>query len=657
MITALLLTILPTLLFYILLPKIGIQIKSPYLKCAFSWFAGMYLFTICTFLLAVLLSFFTSSVLLKATYTSLILVQIILLFFAKDVGTRILSLKQTIKRFFFPQPVNLFLVLFCLLFSFFFYTPHLTIQDQKIYTSPIYWDFHWHVGLIQNFAYGDNFPPVNESFSGVPHTYHYFWGVLTAMYEVGGLDLVTAINFVSILGFFFILIAIIGCSEEFFRSKGAGTIAVLLMITSSSWHALYYFSKIPNDQNLFETIVHIATNTQHLFRASLVQGDIYNYVGVFFNLFYFLEERQMIFGVVYLLLCTWIIYRREQLSNPVLFCLGLCMGAYFLWHLYIAIMVLCALIFVAVFGGDRKKTLFLLLGFCLTFGALYLYFKQLITSPWFYPTITQFPKINLEFAGGEYKPFSFGSFIDYYNFSYGSKIFFFIASCVLLWIKNKKLFLTLIAIVLPTFLLVNTIQLSPAVISENHKWLRPMNVIVDLAVAFILYKAFFSRKKIALIALGVVFLFMLTISGIIELMPFLNSKPTQYYASYPSPLTTAIRQQSPQQATFIGGDLTEIQLAGRRVFTGDTLGGNMQFKKAERKRIINEIYTAQSITAFCNLTRSNSIDYVEFIAYPVSLKKPLQNLPHFTSINDQNEPVLFIDTKNSCKSKPSSVIK
>lgn len=650
MLIALLITILPTLLMLILLPKLGLKIRSNYFAIAFAWFSGMYLFTIGTFLLALVYSTFFHVVLMKATYTTLIIVQIILFFFAKDFGNLLLSFRHLFRRNPSKYWSHSIIVTFCLLFALAFFMPQLALHNNHIYRSPIYWDFHWHAALVQNFVYGDNFPPQNEAFSGVPETYHFFWGVVAAIYEISGLNVVDAINTISIITFFFLLITVIGLCEELFHSKYVGVIAVILILTSSSLHALYSFTTLPSHQDIFVTIRNIFTNTSNPFWSSLLHVNQPYYEGPMFNLFYFLEERQLIFGTVYLLLCTWIITKREQMSRSLLFGLGIGMGAFFLWHLYVAIMVLCALFVVLIFGKQRQKTMWLCNGFIIIFGAHYFYFKKIMQTYWFNQTLVSFPQLNFTFTSRLNYPFSFKGFFDYFSFAYGIKPFFLLASCLYLWRKQKNTFLTLTAIIFPTFLLINTIQLSPAAISENHKWLRPMNIIIDVLTAFIIYKVFFTKKNLLLWIIGIVSMFFLTISGIIELMPFLNSRPIINYSAYPSSITSALWQQTSPQATFIGYDTTDIQLAGRKLFLGETLGGNMQLKMEQRKQIVLALYATQSKNTFCYLTKANGIDYIEFpeSQLPTSLKS-VDTLAEVTALDDKKLSILFVDTKKVCK--------
>jgi hypothetical protein len=649
MFTAILITLLPTLLTSILLPKAGLKPKSGFLAITFYWLSGLFFFTIATFFVAVLYNNFTTEVLLKATYAVLLVVQVFLLLLIKDVHHSLALAKHIFKPLDRKHLLSIFLVAFCFIFAYIFFAHNLKIVDQTLYTTNIYWDFHWHAALINNFAFGDNFPPENEAFSGLPHTYHYFWGVVAAIYEVVGLNLADAINCISILAFGFLLLGLIGLGEELFHSRIVGVLAVILTLTSSSLHFVNYFAD-RSHENVGQILSGILFTTQHPWYASFLSANAYGYNGTMLNLFYFLEERQLIFGVVYLILCVWLLSKREELSNKVLFFVGAAMGGFFLWHLFITISVLCAILFLLVFAKEKQKTFMLLAGFGVIFGAHYIYFKEVMRSEWFDKSITGYPRLDFDFASGEHEPFSWHDVFVYYIYSYGTKLIFIVFSLFFLFKKNKRIFLLITAILLPTFILVNAVQLSPSSIYENHKWFRPMNVIMDLAVAYILFKLFFEDRTKLKKTFGFMWLFFLTISGIIELTPFLNAQPSDAYAAYPSSITKAVSEKSPPRSSFTGTDINEINLAGRKVFLGNNLGGDMAFKKDKRKQIIEDIYRTTNLTNFCDVTQQYKIDFVEFDKDSYSpLKELALAFPHFNAVNATNEPVYFVDVKKSCR--------
>lgn len=648
MFMAILFTIIPTFLAYILWSKTKVRIKSNFLGISLFYFTGQYILTLSVFLTALLLSQFTDSLVQKSSFIVVLLMGDILALFYKDTLHALQKLFNFRRLLSFP---TLLITTLSLLLSTLLFSPQLLEIDGTIFRSPIYWDFHWHAALVQSFVLGDNFPPQNESFAGVAHAYHYLWAVLVGIYSSHGLGLVHSINLYSIVFFFFILLTLIGLSEEFFKTKVVGILAILLTFTSSSLRFIHYFMQNA-DQSLLSVLSNIFFNTKHPWEMSYLPNKLYGYNGTQFNLFYFIEERQMIIGVLFLLLSVWVMYARRQFSYTVLFVIGLFMGAFFLWHLHITIMVFLALLFLMIFDKERKRTLFLLGGFFLSLFPHIVFFQSLRHSVWFDPEMQNFPKLNFGFSSQEGKPFSFWHALDWYAYGYGLKLLLLPYSLILLFLKNRKLSLGLFAIIMPSFLVLNSLQLTPATVYENHKFLRPLNMVIDIAVAFGIYFLFFKKRKFVIKILGIFCIVLVTISGIIELMPFLNSKPTEFHARHPSQLEIVLRTYTNPHDVFIGDDADQIHLAGRKLFLGNVLGEGVGLDIEKREVIVDAIYLVDTVSEFCTIGQENAIDYVEYTlgsASPKNLPIFLMPFPNLSVINDKGEQVFFVDVKKGCK--------
>jgi len=638
-------------------------IKSSFLKLSFSWFLGQYVSTWAIYFLCLILVKFTTGVLAKASllYFSLLAITLASLLIRRKSNFSWNKLKAgIIVRL--SQPLirwKLSTAALCLLFSILLFKNQLILNNGgEIYTSPVYWDFRWHAPLIQNFVLGDNFPPQNESFSNFPHTYHFFWGILTAIHSSLGLNLVPAVNFVSITSFFVLLMGIIGLGEEIFTSFRTGATAALLFVTSSSLHFLNLFSR-QQRVGLAAAVKNIILNQEHPYFYALAKPETFGYNGNMFNLFYFVAERQLIIGAIFLIFAVVLLFYRQRLAHFTCLIWGIVLGLFFEWHLFISIMVLSAIIFLFVFGRNRLKPLLILLGFIIPFAYFSFYFRSLAKSDWFYPDVLDFPKINLNYPTNlPYYQFSLLNAAGYYLYGYGFKlIFIFLGYIYLLRAKNKSASHLLFSF-LPTFLLVNTVQLSPLSIYDNHKWLRPLNIIFDLITAFVLFKILNGkglwRKLLFFLAI-----ILLTINGIVELIPYFNTKPTQYFGDLNSPLTAAIATQTPPQSSFLTQHQKEVHLAGRKVFLSDEVGGRNRpytpwLNREKREKIIANIYSSQDIESFCQLITRNHIDYVEFDEQstpPIYQKLKNANFKQFRVVDKMNTPLVFVSTHNSCAQK------
>ncbi len=183
---------------------------------------------------------------------------------------------------------------------------------------------------------------------------------------------------------------------------------------------------------------------------------------------------------------------------------------------------------------------------------------------------------------------------------------------ILLAKKSKKILLILTSIIIPTFILVNTIQLSPLSIYDNHKWLRPMNIVVDLITALVIYKI----------------------------------KPSKLYVEYQTPLISFIREKTTPKSVFLGTKNSRMfQIAGRKLFLGDYAGQDLRLRKDLREKIIKKIYSSNNLKVFCRLVLENKIDYIE-----------IQGNENVASINrifkfdigKSYNKITIIDTKKSC---------
>lgn len=652
MITTLLITILPTIYFLLLLPKIGIHPQSKYLKITFAWFAGLYCFTLLTFMLSIIYSFFISSILVYALYTSIIIFQILFIFLFANLRSSLVSALHKFKIKNFLSFTTIAIVFFCIWFSYIFYIPHLQITNNVLFTSPIYWDFHWHVGVIQNFVYGDNFPPQNESFAGIPMVYHFFTDFLMAIYSTAGLDIATAVTFTSVLFFFFLLLSFIGISEEFFQSKAIGIITILLFITSGSLHFIHYFyanSHLP----LYQIIESIFTNSTHPWKMSFIPGNPFNYTGVMFNLFYYVEERHAVLGIVYLCLALWIIYNRKIFSPAKLLIFGAVLGGFFLWHIFLPLIVIIILSFLLVFDKDKKHTILLLSGL-LTMYLFHIGIIKVITNSYsvFNTAMTHYPRINLEFTAERplRSPIDYiVSVFGYFIYGYGLKIVLIPISLFTLYKINKSLGILLSAGIIPLFIIINVFQISPNGTSENHKLLLPMTVLINIVTAYVLHKAFFAKPAIANKIYGITLLFCLTISGLLELMPFLNSKPIKIYANMSqSHLTSTIQQTTQNNSVFVGTEHREIHLAGRKLFVGESAGPSDSIDDSERKKIVLDIYSATEKRTFCTLTKESNITHVILHNNDVPYKYYYTSLTLIPTLNTNAETVFITDIEKSC---------
>lgn len=645
MLTALLITLLPTLLAYLLLPKIGLVIKSMYLRLSFAWFTGLFFFTNITFLVALLIKSYTTDVLMKASFITLLLTFAIAVLLHTDVQ-QLLSNIQKKKPLRQITKADIIITFFSLLFASLFFIPHIQLFNGAIYTSPIYWDFHWHMQIIQGFVAGDNFPPENSAYAGIPMLYHFFGDFVMAIYQSVGLTITQSITYPSILFLFILLMTIVGTCNEYLKSKLVGFFAVLFTITSSSGHFIYYFLQ-NRDIPLPLQFINILVNDTHPWYVSHIKYSPFNYNGTFFNLFYFLEERHLLLGSIFLLFSFFIIYNRKTLSNRVLLFIGICMGLFLFWHTYVTMYVLLIIGLLLFFDKYRAKTIYLFSGFFIIFLLQYLAIINTInTYTGFIKDTTSYPILNFDFAGESPDKSLMGKIVfagSFYVFAYGIKLFLFPISLYFLYKKNKYLAKLFFFAIIPIFIVINSLQIFASGVGENHKFLLNMNILINIVTAYGVFLCFKKHKKL----IGYILLFLLTISGIIEHMPFINSVPSTYFSDYSAQsYAKDIQKHIPRDAVTLSRDEKQFYLAGRKLFIGNAVLPTDGIDKKRRMDIANEIYHADTKT-FCILTQSNKIDYVVFFeGENAQVRKQSKFILH----NYQHKRY-FVDVRELCSDK------
>jgi hypothetical protein len=656
MVGAVFFTFVPTAFAYVLIARTRL-VKDDLFALAVSWFLGQYVATWIVFVLAVALAAVTDRVLLKAAIATVdfLIVVALLVFRAELVAWARASLRPERLRALLSS--TSMLALTCLAFAFLVFRPHLAHSNGVIFRSEVYWDFVIHYPMIQTFVYGDNFPPQNDSFSGVPMTYHYFFDLLTAIYAAFGLDLVGAMQYVSIMTLCIMLLAVIGFATELFGSQAIGVLAALLCVTTGS---LRFASTIAEWGGVINAIPLLLTNTIHPYRFAFVSDNAFGYNGNMWNIFYLIAERQMIMGIIFLLFSAWAFWIIDRVPKWAAVVIGALMGLFLQWHLYITIMVLCAAMWVAVLHKPaRGLLLFLLVGFIPVFFAQILYLKSLLNDAWFLPAIHDYPRLSFEFPTmGDRYPYSFQNALGYYAYAYGLKLLFLAIAAGLLWRNRSPGLIVLSGIIVPTFVLINTIQLSPLSVYDNHKWLRPMNVVVDLAVAYAVVRTLFRRGPPLAVAGGVPVIVLLSLSGFMELMPFLNSRPSVNFALYPTQAIATVRAQSEPRDTFLSPEAKELHLAGRKLYLGnsaDEPGATSileteKFNVKPREEAVAAIYASENAPQFCARTEENGIDMIEFnnATRSLPLFQDLTGFPRFEIRNEPGQLLVFVNARQGC---------
>lgn len=620
--------------------------KSLLLKFVLINFLFFYLSTTFLFIFSIIFSFFTDKLLLKSLLIYFLIIILFLFFQFKKFFIFFSQLFVNFKKkFLIYLPLAIyFLIIFFLLYWFF--SRHLILKDNKIYTSYIYWDFHWHVQQIQNFTFGDNFPPQNESLAGIFNLYHFLWALIPSSFQILGLDLASSINFYSAYFLSLIIIASFGFLEEFILNKKGPIllyfILPLFLLSHGSFKLVNWLLKKNESITLF---FH-----QPYFLDFNTDGS-FGYNGNMFNIFYFLEERQLIFACFSLIIYVAILLKINKLSKRNIILFGLIFSGFLFWHLFVWIIFLVVslvFLFLSFLKSNQKinfndlfklknKWLSNLFNFCfiLFLSAILIYLPlkiyvdkhPLIDNQ----AIKQFPAINFNFPtmiAANYF-FSLKNALLYYLYAYGFRLLIYLSALVYFFKQKKSIFIFLISF-LTVFILINTVQLSPTSIYDNHKWLKPFNLIMDIFSLGFLFDFFYKKIKKTNWRFCLIFaIFLITsASGIIVLVSYFIQSPNVLYADLKSKNLSLIKKTSPK-SVFLTDNPRLVFLGGRKNYiSADDIIGNFNSIFNFKYRIKNKV-------------EIESLDNDEEICHYL-IKNKLINLIDVVFLEKKN---IFLETK------------
>ncbi len=197
----------------------------------------------------------------------------------------------------------------CLLFGWWLMITTLSFHDGNFQFAFKSWsDFGANVSLAQSFALGNNFPSEHPFFPGEPLRYHFLFWFQSANLSYLGMNVVWAINLLSIFSLAALLILIMTFTEKLFGSRVVGRIAIILFFFPAT--SLAYIPFLLKQTSFGGAIDAIVNSTQFLATGYPYRGEDWGglTVAVFAN------QRQLIGGTGILLIALIFLvdfYRRN----------------------------------------------------------------------------------------------------------------------------------------------------------------------------------------------------------------------------------------------------------------------------------------------------------------------------------------------------------
>src|SRR3989344_746842 len=365
-------------------------------------------------------------------------------------------------------------------------------------------DFALHLSLIRSFSWGNNFPPELPYFAGEPLPYHYLFDLLVGLLERVGVRIDMAFNGLSILFFSALLFLIYKLPQIIFaKSRLLGLLSVVLFLGNSSLAFISYF--VQNGLSLSKLwflpdYLHIGP-----FDGSLIS--------TFFTLNVYLNQRHLVAGlfmvlfVIYLLLVSH--SRNVNLAHSwngfrFMLLLGVLLGVSSLIHTLVMVSASIFIFGFLVLEKRFREMLILLTPVVLILGIRIIpVLGQNLGHAW----------INPGFHAE--KPLTLFNFAKYWFVNLGVGT---LTIPLGFYLANRKQKLLFVGIVL-LFIIGNTFQLGFR-IDHNHSIFNFVFIFANMFSAYFVYRVWqggITRKFVS-----VVIVFLLTISGLINLMAVKN---------------------------------------------------------------------------------------------------------------------------------------
>jgi len=507
---------------------------------------------------------------------------------------------------------------FWLMFSTFGYHHGSFIIDSKLYS-----DFAASLPLIRSFSLGDNFPPEYPFFHGQPIRYHYLFYLVVGLMERAGINLAFALNLLSALGFWFLLMMIYKLTKLFSQRLDAAVLAVVLFLFNGSFSWIEYFNKFGWSVKSF-----LAIPRQIQFASfGPWSGRL---VTAFWSLNIYTNQRHLAFSyglvlwLIYLMIKT-IDFRAKKKSQQLL---AMHLEPLPLWKQGAIILVL-ALFPLLHQAGYVMAIIFLLswLGFYVNFYWRFWRQSLRFLAPFIIGFLFSLLIFRFCTVGSEQKiVWQLGylaptktllGWLKFYWFNFGLYLPL-LPILIIYSLKKKNYFLIIFS---SYFLLANIFRLSPDMIN-NHKLITMFMVGLNIMTAGWLVEkttTILAGRKVRLLKnLQLSVLVLLTVGlmlgGLVDIWPIINDYNGRVKDYPQSPVMQLIMKKIPKKAQFLTTSYlyNPASLTGRQLFLDYgyfawSMGYNDRDKRASLRLLFSPTI---DLGSWCSLIKKYQINDV-----------------------------------------------
>jgi len=538
-----------------------------------------------------------------------------------------ISLKKCLKYYFW----EIIIVVFSFLFSSWLMFSTFSYKDGFLSIALKAWsDFGSTIPLIRSFSFGANFPPQHPLFPGEPIRYHFLFYLMVGLLEKAGIRIDYSLNILSIIGFSGLIIMIYLLAKKLFNSRPAGILSVILFLFNGSLSFVEFFKLHPLSLNSLNDIL----LNQAFPSFGPYDGKI---VSAFWNLNIYTNQRHLAFSFALVLLIIYLNYQKNTSKRKLSLTLlnTLILITLFFLNQPAFLIAEFFLLFLIIF--EIRKNI--ILAIPVTTGAVILFFYFI-----FFPA----QGFALKFGFLTPPPVNFISFFNYWLNNYGLYLILIPLSFFIVNKKQRLFFFPLLTI----FAAANIFQFSTDIIN-NHKFFNFVLIMGGIFISNLLIFIWEKRGIVGKMLVAVVFL-LLTLSGIIDLMPIkndgraiINDLPTNPDALF------ILKNTNPKDIILNSRNFYHpASLAGRPVFFGYSyFAWSYGYNTEKRGKVYLEMYEAPEKKTACNLFKKYKISYVDLYDVPEEFVKPNRELfeKEFKKIyyNPQSGFALF-DVRKSC---------
>jgi len=480
------------------------------------------------------------------------------------------------------------------IFSFWLMWHTFGYKNHIIYIAAKAWsDFSANLPLIRSFSWGHNFPPGDPLLAGVPNTYHFLFYLIVGTLEHLNFRLDFALNLPSALGFLGLIILIFLLAKLLFKSRFVAFLSVIFFIFNGSFAFLEFFKIHPLS---WQTPVEIFQN--NIFPSfGPYDGKI---VSAFWNLNIYTNQRHLAAAFALLLTALFLILKPIVGEKPLTYRRAILVGSFLgltpFFHSVGFFMGLAVFGILFLLCQNQRKPLFVLLGIAFALGAPQLLLMQ--------PGGVE---SNFRFHPGYLiaNHLTFSSFINYWFLNLG------LALILIPWgfAKSSPLAKKVFWAFFSLFLIGNLFQFSREM-AANHKFFNFFLIIGNMFGAYAIWLIW--QKSLWRKILAIIFIFFLTLSGIIDFFAVKNDSWIKIEDAPLNPDITWIKENTPPQSFFLNSSYLyhPASLAGRKIFLGwpyfPWAGG---YNTDQRGKIMKNIYEGKDKNKICNLLIDNKISY------------------------------------------------